>query len=32
MLTMNRHVVARLRSWEMSGRLPLGLNPLQWLF
>jgi hypothetical protein len=32
MLTMNQHVVATLRTWEMSGRLLLGLDPLRWLF
>lgn len=32
LLTMNQHVVAGLRSWEMSGRLLLGLDPLRWLF
>jgi len=31
-LTMNQHVIATLRAWEMSGRLLLGLDPLQWLF
>jgi len=31
-LTMNQHVVATLRTWEMSGRLLLGLEPLRWLF
>ena len=31
-LTMNQHVVATLRTWEMSGRLLLGLDPLRWLF
>lgn len=31
-LTMNQHVVASLRTWEMSGRLLLGLEPLRWLF
>ena len=32
LLTMNQHVVASLRSWEMAGRLLLGLDPLRWLF
>jgi alkylation response protein AidB-like acyl-CoA dehydrogenase len=32
LLTMNQHVVAGLRSWEMAGRLLLGLDPLRWLF
>ena len=31
-LTMNQHVVATLRTWEMSGRLLLALDPLRWLF
>jgi alkylation response protein AidB-like acyl-CoA dehydrogenase len=31
-LTLNQHVVASLRTWEMSGRLLLGLDPLRWLF
>jgi alkylation response protein AidB-like acyl-CoA dehydrogenase len=31
-LTMNQHVVATLRTWEMSGRLLFGLEPLRWLF
>jgi alkylation response protein AidB-like acyl-CoA dehydrogenase len=31
-LTMNQHVVGTLRTWEMSGRLLLGLPPLRWLF
>jgi alkylation response protein AidB-like acyl-CoA dehydrogenase len=31
-LTINQHVVATLRTWEMSGRLLLGLDPLRWLF
>jgi alkylation response protein AidB-like acyl-CoA dehydrogenase len=31
-LTMNQHVIATLRTWEMSGRLLLGLDPLRWLF
>jgi indole-3-acetate monooxygenase len=31
-LTMNQHVVATLRTWEMSGRLLLGLEALRWLF
>jgi hypothetical protein len=29
---MNQHVVATLRTWEMSDRLLLGLDPLRWLF
>jgi alkylation response protein AidB-like acyl-CoA dehydrogenase len=32
LLTMNQHVVGTLRTWEMSGRLLLGLQPLRWLF
>jgi alkylation response protein AidB-like acyl-CoA dehydrogenase len=31
-LTMNQHVVATLRTYEMAGRLLLGLKPLRWLF
>jgi len=31
-LTMNQHVVATLRTYEMAGRLLLGLEPLRWLF
>jgi len=31
-LTMNQHVLATLRTYEMSGRLLLGLEPLRWLF
>ena len=31
-LTMNQHVVGTLRTYEMSGRLLLGLQPLRWLF
>jgi alkylation response protein AidB-like acyl-CoA dehydrogenase len=31
-VTMNQHVIATLRTWEMSGRLLLGLDPLRWLF
>ena len=31
-LTMNQHVVATLRTWEMSGRLLFGLDPLRFLF
>jgi alkylation response protein AidB-like acyl-CoA dehydrogenase len=31
-LTMNQHVVGTLRTYEMSGRLLLGLEPLRWLF
>jgi hypothetical protein len=31
-LTMNQHVVATLRSYEMAGRILLGLEPLRWLF
>jgi Acyl-CoA dehydrogenase, C-terminal domain len=32
MLTMNQHVVATLRTYEMAGRLLLALEPLRWLF
>jgi indole-3-acetate monooxygenase len=31
-LTMNQHVVTTLRTYEMAGRLLLGLEPLKWLF
>ena len=31
-LTMNQHVVATTRTYEMAGRLLLGLEPLRWLF
>ena len=31
-LTMNQHVIATLRTYEMAGRLLLGLKPLRWLF
>jgi hypothetical protein len=31
-LTMNQHVVGTLRTYEMAGRLLLGLQPLRWLF
>jgi alkylation response protein AidB-like acyl-CoA dehydrogenase len=31
-LTMNQHVVATLRTYEIAGRLLLGLEPLRWLF
>jgi hypothetical protein len=31
-LTMNQHVVATLRTYEMAGRLMLGLEPLRFLF
>jgi indole-3-acetate monooxygenase len=31
-LTMNQHVVGSLRTYEMAGRLFLGLPPLRWLF
>jgi alkylation response protein AidB-like acyl-CoA dehydrogenase len=31
-LTMNQHVVGTLRTYEMAGRLLLGLEPLKWLF
>jgi indole-3-acetate monooxygenase len=30
-LTMNQHMVAGLRTYEMAGRLLLGLEPLRWL-
>jgi alkylation response protein AidB-like acyl-CoA dehydrogenase len=31
-LTMNQHVAGTLRTYEMAGRLILGLEPLRWLF
>ncbi len=31
-LTMNQHVIGTLRTYEMAGRLLLGLAPLRWLF
>ena len=31
-MTMNQHVVGTLRTYEMAGRLLLGLEPLRWLF
>ena len=31
-LTTNQHVVATTGTYEMAGRLPLGLEPLRWLF
>ena len=31
-LTMNQHVIGTLRTYEMAGRLLLGLEPLRWLF
>ena len=31
-LTMNQHVVGTPRTYEMAGRLLLGLEPLRWLF
>ena len=31
-LTMNQHVIGTLRTYEMAGRLHLGLEPLRWLF
>jgi alkylation response protein AidB-like acyl-CoA dehydrogenase len=31
-LTANQHVVATVRTYEMAGRLLLGLEPLRWLF
>ncbi len=29
-LTMNQHVIGTSRTWEMAGRLLLGLEPLRW--
>ncbi len=31
-LTMNQHVIGTIRTYEMAGRLHLGLEPLRWLF
>ena len=31
-LTMNQHVIGTPRTYEMAGRLLLGLEPLRWLF
>jgi hypothetical protein len=31
-LTMNQHVVGTMRTYEMAGRLLLGMEPLRWLF
>jgi indole-3-acetate monooxygenase len=31
-LTMNQHLMGSLRTYEMAGRLLLGLAPLRWLF
>jgi indole-3-acetate monooxygenase len=31
-VTMNQHVAGTLRTYEMAGRLILGLEPLRWLF
>ena len=31
-LTMNQHVIGTPRTYEMSGRLLLGMDPLRWLF
>jgi len=31
-LTMNQHVAGTLRTYEMAGRLILGMEPLRWLF
>jgi alkylation response protein AidB-like acyl-CoA dehydrogenase len=30
--TMNQHVIGTIRTYEMAGRLHLGLEPLRWLF
>jgi indole-3-acetate monooxygenase len=32
LLTMNQHVIGTLRTYEMVGRLLLGLEPLRWFF
>jgi hypothetical protein len=31
-LSMNQHVIGTIRTYEMAGRLLLGLEPLRWLF
>jgi hypothetical protein len=31
-LTMNQHSLVTLRTYELAGRLLLGLEPLKWLF
>ena len=31
-MTMNQHVIGTPRTYEMAGRLLLGLEPLRWLF
>jgi Acyl-CoA dehydrogenase, C-terminal domain len=31
-LTMNQHLMGSPRTYEMAGRLLLGLEPLRWLF
>ena len=31
-LTMNQHVIGTARTYEMAGRMLLGLEPLRWLF
>jgi alkylation response protein AidB-like acyl-CoA dehydrogenase len=31
-MTINQHVIGTLRTYEMAGRLLLGLEPLRWLF
>ena len=31
-LTMNQHVIGTPRTYEMAGRLLLGMDPLRWLF
>jgi indole-3-acetate monooxygenase len=31
-LAMNQHVVGSLRTYEMAGRLFLGLPPLRWFY
>jgi indole-3-acetate monooxygenase len=30
-LTMNQHVMATVRTYEMAGRMFLGLEPLRWV-
>jgi indole-3-acetate monooxygenase len=32
LITMNQHVIGTLKTYEMAGRLLLGLEPMRWLF
>jgi hypothetical protein len=31
-LTMNQHLMGSLKTYEMAGRLLMGLEPLRWMF